>query len=227
MRRVLQLSILALMIAAVPTFAGIGIHVNLDQTKIEAENTTFTFPGDPGGYSASTLERTESGAPMGIGVDLTLNFLPILDFQLSAELAYAAYDVTFTPAPESGQSVVSEEGIPYLRAGADLSVLYNVYKNPIARIFVGAGPSLGVFAPIFSEALLLDNISSADDEVKPEDLVAAEFKFGFHGMLGLGIKPPAFPIGFRVYAKYYMMSGVEAPGPESWMTIGAGIFIGG
>ncbi|MCB2198054.1 hypothetical protein KQI63_01525 [bacterium] len=219
--------VLGLLIVAMPSFAGIGIHVNMDQTTIPEATNAFTFEGDPGGYAPTTLTRTESGAPIGIGVDLTLNILPIFDFQVSVEAAFATYDAVFTPAPQSGQPVVSEEGLPYARIGADLSVLYNVFKMPVGRVFIGAGPSLGVFAPVFSEELVLDNVQSADEEVDPVDLVSTEFKFGFHIIAGVGIKPPVFPLGARIYIKHYIMSGVDEPAPSSWTTLGLGVYLGG
>lgn len=214
--------VLGLLIVAMPSFAGLGIHLNMDQTTIESSSQTFSFPGES---ETVSLTRTESGAPIGGGVDLTLNILPVFDFQLSVEAAFAQYDVVYD-AP--GTSVdTSEEGVPYARIGVDLSALYNVFKMPVGRVFVGAGLSAGVLAPVASESLVLDNLDSATDPFDPVDMVDTEFKFGFHIIAGVGIKPPVFPLGARIYMKYYMMSGVDEPAPSSWVTLGLGVYLGG
>ena len=214
--------LLGLFLIAAPSFAGIGIHLNMDQTTIEAANNTFSFPGET---ETVSLTRTESGQPIGAGIDLTLNFLPIFDFQVSVEAAFAQYDIVYdAPGTEID---TSEEGVPYARIGADFTVLYNVFKMPVGRVFVGAGLSAGVLAPVASQDLVLDNLSSATAPLDPLDLVSTEFKFGFHAIVGVGIKPPVFPLGARIYMKYYSMTGIDEPAPSSWMTLGLGVYLGG
>ncbi len=225
---------LVFLLVATPAFAGIGIHVGMDMSKIDAELTDFRFTGDPTDYGTSTLERTETGNPMNIGLDLSIGFLPVIDLLLSVEAGLASYDVTFTPADAAqlaGAQVVNETGVPFLRAGADLSLAVSVFKFPpmigTFNFLVGGGPSVGIIAPIVSSDLLTKEIASADAEVDPVELASIEAKFGFHLMGGIKIKPPLFPMGLRLTGKYYIFSGVEEPGKSSWLTVQAGIFIGG
>jgi len=223
---------LAVLVAA-PAFAGIGIHLNYDNTTIEEDARSFSLPGDPTGLGTSTLTRTESSNPVGVGFDLTLTLLPIIDLQISLEMAAGSYDFVYTPAPLSLQDPIAEENVPYLRGGVDATAIINLpfLSFPpaisVIKTFVGGGPSIMVLAPIVSEDLIKDNITSASEELDYEDAIKAELNFGFHAIAGFKIKPPAFPIGLRVYGKYYMMTGVDEPTPDSWMTFGAGIYIGG
>jgi hypothetical protein len=226
--------ILALLVFAAPAFAGFGIHLNYGMNTIDEENTSFKFAGDPANYTTSTLEREESSNPTGVGFDLTLNIIPIVDFQISLELSAASYDVVFTPAPLSGMEEVVFEDTPYVQAGIDGTVMVKpgfLSFPPVVGVikgFIGGGPSLHLLFPILSEKLALDNLDSATDEFNEDKLIEeTNISFGFHAIAGFKIKPPAFPVGLRVYGKYYMMSGVDEPGLSSWMTIGAGIYLGG
>lgn len=236
MRKGIRVAVLlALFVAAAPAFAGFGIHVNLDQHDFNGVET-FTLPGDAGQASGpqavSSIERANASTPLGIGVDLTVNILPIVDFQFSVEMAATKYDVVFNPAPYTSQPSESWTGVPFLRAGADASVMVNVFKFPpvasLARVYVGGGLTVATMAPVPSQQLLEDNnIDSADQTFDIKDFVKADINIGYHALVGVGIKPPAFPLGFRVYAKYYMMPGLEAPALDKWVTLSAGIFIGG
>ncbi len=225
--------LLALLVVAAPAFAGFGIHLNYGMNTIESEEAIFTFPGDPGGYTATSLVRTESSNPVGVGFDLTLNIIPIVDFQISLEMAAATYNVAYIP-PAGIAPAMIEEDVPYLQMGIDGTVMVKpgfLSFPPVVGVvkgFIGGGPSLHILAPVASQNLILDMYESADQEVTQDDIIEeTNISFGFHAIAGFKIKPPAFPIGLRVYGKYYMMSGVDEPGLDSWMTIGAGIYLGG
>lgn len=210
------------------SFAGIGIHVGMDMTEIESTTSTFAFAGDP---TSVSLTREASGNPLNVGVDLTLGMIPIIDIQLSVGAAFTNYKVDYNSIPPVGATSLEDEEIPFLRAGADLSVLKSFISFPpltsVVNVFAGAGLSLHAFAPIVNETLIKENIQSATEPIDPvayaDDI---ETSLGFHLMLGAKIKPGPVPFGFRVQGKYYMFSGLSDDTPGSFMTLQAGIFIG-
>ncbi|MBZ0266058.1 hypothetical protein K8I28_15480 [bacterium] len=209
------------------TFAGIGIHVGMDMTEIDATTSTFAFDSSP---ASVDLTREASGNPLNVGVDLTLGMIPIIDIQLSVEAAFSNYTIDYASSAP-GVTPLEGEEIPFLRAGADLSVLKSIISFPpvvkVVDVFAGAGLSLHAFAPIVNETLIKDNIQSATEAIDPvayaDDI---ETSFGFHLMLGAKIKPGPVPFGFRVQGKYYMFSGLPEDTPDSFMTVQAGIFFG-
>lgn len=225
-------AVLFIAFSATPVMAGVGVHVGYDMTTIpELNAASFQFEQDAAsGFGLSTLTRAESGQPLNIGVDLTFNMLPVVDLQISIEGAFSSYDIVFIPAAGSGQPNVSET-IPYLRAGADATALVDVFKFPplvgTLHFQVGGGVGLYAFGPVVTPDLLKENIKSANEEVKPEDYVKANLKFAYHLAGGVKIKPPAFPFAFRVLGKYYIISGQETDVPDSFLTVQAGILIGG
>ncbi len=221
------LAVLLMCMITVPSFAGIGIHVNYDMKKIDSDHRTFGFEGET--YTA-TLGREESGNPVGGGIDFSFGMLPIVDLLFSLEGAFAKYRAGYWTDVPGFESV--DEEIGYLRVGLDATVAVDILGVPstasVLDIFVGAGPTLMLQAPIWSEDLIRDNISSATEPVSPTDFIDdIVTKFGLHLAAGVKVSPPAIPLYFRVMAKYYMLPGVDEPNLGRWMTISAGVGFGG
>ncbi len=213
------------------SFAGIGIHLGIDTTPIKETSESFVFKNDIQlSQNLTSLNRQKSGMPLNVGVDLTFTMLPIVDLQVSVESAFSKYTVDVTSAVLNAQSV-HDKSIPYLRLGADASALIGLGSFPkvikLFKPFIGGGVSVHAFGPVVSRELLMDHLNSATEEIKPEDYVDIEPKFGFHLLFGTKIKPPAIPIGFRVTGKYYIFTGQEADTPENFLTVQGGIYLGG
>ena len=227
-RTALITCILGLLVFSSVSFAGLGIHVGMDMTQIDETRRSFVFENDAG--VPSTLIRESSSNPLNVGIDLTLTMIPIIDLQLSLEAAFASYDVTvFSDVP--GSSGVNNESVPYLRIGGDLSALIEIASFPpmvgIFKPFIGGGLSLHAFGPVVSETLLMDEIKSASEEIKPEDYVSVNPKFGFHILFGIKVKPGPIPLGLRLTGKYYVFTDQELDTPENFLTIQAGLYFGG
>lgn len=225
--------LVAVLVAAPAAFAlpgiQIGVHGNYQNTVIEADVQPFTFPGDAGAYAATSLTRTEIGNPIGAGVDLTLTALPIIDLQVSAEMVAQTYDIVYSPPPLSGVSEISEDNVPYGRLGVDATIIKPLIGLPPVvhafNLYVGAGASVAFIAPIASETLILDNITSTTEQ--PDIVGYAEdqgMKIGFHALVGFTLKAPILP-GIRVQAKYYKFSDVAEPDNGTFVTLQAGLFI--
>lgn len=233
MRLTRVFAVLVAVLIAVPAFAlpgiQIGVHGNYQNSVISEDVQMFSFPGDPGTFSQTSLTRTEIGNPIGAGLDLTLTILPIIDLQISAEMVAQTYDIVYAPPAISGVSPIAEEQIPYGRLGVDATIIKPLISlPPVAntfKLYVGAGASMAFIAPIASEQLILDNISSATQE--PDIVGYAEeqgTKIGFHALVGFTLKAPVIP-GIRVQAKYYMFGDVNDPDSGNFVTLQAGIFI--
>ncbi len=220
--------VLLLVVFCSTAWAGIGIHVGMDMSPIEGESTTFAFPDDPIDYAAPRIERVESGKPLNFGLDYTFGMIPKIDLIVGFTAAFSAYDVVFDPDVDT-QPIV-EETLPYMRSGLEVSALYDIVGFPpavkIVNVFAGGGLGLHMFTPIVSKDLLLDNISSADEEVKLGDLVEIGAKLGIHLIGGVKIKPTGVPIGLRLMAKYYIITGQDDPAPSSFLNASAGIYFG-
>jgi hypothetical protein len=223
------ITVLVLCLIAAPSFAGIGFHFNYDATTIDGEAAIFEFEGDPTG-SFATVGREEVSGLVGGGIDMTFGMIPMIDLMLSVEGAYGTYK-SFFSATYAGliSNEPTEEDIPYVRAGIDLTAMYTVLPIPtVGGVYVGAGPSFMAVAPVFSEDLIRDNFESTEDEVDAASLAdEIQMEFGFHLAVGAKLKPAGFPLAFRVGAKYYIIPSLEDPAPGSWLTLQAGIVIGG
>ncbi len=229
---------LVLLIAS-PSFAGIGFHIGFDMATVEARTKAFVLPDDQTTMMSTEIVREESGQPFNVGVDLTFNMLPIIDFQLSIEAAFASYDVVVNSLTDPGvgspvrTELMSEEGVPYMRLGGDISALYSLFGFPapvrIIHFQVGGGLSFQAITPVVSQELLEDNVDSVT-EIPGMDITDLaddiEMKFGFHIIGAVKIKPPALPLAFRVQAKYYVFTGAAEDTPDSYLNIQAGIQFG-
>ncbi|GBE30025.1 MAG TPA: hypothetical protein ENH10_04680 [Bacteroidetes bacterium] len=224
------IAVLVLCMLAVPSFAGIGFHLNYDATTIDGEvSPQITFDGDVAG-SGIALVRDEVSGLVGGGIDFTFGMIPMIDLMLSIEGAYGTYAVAY--AGVGAAAAINEpvnEDIPYLRAGADLTALYTILPIPmVGGVYVGGGPSFMAVAPVFSKDLVLDNFQSAEEEVDAASLADdIQMEFGLHLTVGAKLKPVGWPIAFRVGAKYYIIPSLEDPAPGSWLTLQAGIVLGG
>ncbi len=227
------LAVLVTMAFATSAFAGFGFHVGLDMTQIDETTQRFYFEGDtPSNTTLSTLERDASGKPLNIGVDLTFSMLPMVDLQASLEGAFANYKMTFVPGSVNNQNQGAsvEEDVPYLRVGGDVSAFISPVGFPpgvnVVKWFIGGGLSVHLFQPAVSKDMLLENVTSVDEEIDPVDYVNTDPKFGFHVITGLKIKPPALPLGFRVTGKYYIFTGQDPDTPANFLTLQAGVYFG-
>lgn len=207
----------------------LGVHGNYQNTVISEQVQEFTFPGDAGAYTSTSLTRTEIGNPIGAGVDLTLTFLPIVDLQISAEFAAQTYSFVYTPPALSGQTPISQDNIPYGRVGVDVSIIKNLISLPpvahTLNLYVGVGPSVAFIAPIASQQLILDNITTASAAPDIEGYAKKQgTKIGFHAVVGVTLKVPVIP-GIRVQAKYMSFGDVKEPDKSSFIVLQAGLFI--
>ncbi len=230
-----SVAVLMIMLAASGAYAGFGIHVGWDMAKIDGATQSFRFSNDDVTTTTnSSLLRDASSNPMCIGIDLTFNMLPLVDLQASLETAFAGYNIRFIPGQVAGQTQgdIVDQDVMYLRVGGDVSAFISPLGFPpvasIAKVFIGGGLSVHLFQPAIGREMLQDNIESADEsDIDPKDYINLDPKFGFHIITGVKIKPPVFPIGFRVTAKYYIFTSQEPETPQNFLNIQAGIYFGG
>lgn len=222
-----SLIICGLLLAGV-TWAGVGIHVGMDMTKVEAAQESFSFENDSN--TLSYLRRDATNNPINAGIDLTFTMIPVIDLQLSLEAAFESYVVdVWSDVP--GASTVDRKEIPYLRIGGDLSALVELGSFPpmvgIFKPFIGGGIGLHAFGPVVSEELLTSEVKSATEEIKPEDYISVDPKLGFHLLFGIKVKPGPVPLGLRLTGKYYIFTDQAADTPDNFLTIQAGLYLGG
>jgi hypothetical protein len=224
------LTAVTLLVAATSAWAlpgiQLGVHGNMQQTMIDAEVESFSFEATP--TLTTSIERTEISSPIGAGVDLTITALPVIDLQISGELAATTYDIVYTP-PASVGAPMAEEDIPYGRISVDATLIKPLIGLPpmanTFSLYVGVGGSYAFITPIGSQNLLVDNFDAAPED--PDLVGLAEergTKIGFHALVGFTVKAPVLP-GIRVQAKYYMFGDVDDPDSGNFVTLQAGLFI--
>jgi hypothetical protein len=85
------------------------------------------------------------------------------------------------------------------------------------------------FGPVLSEELATDNYNSSAEAVGGDvtDLVDdIKFGVGFHAILGAKIKPPAFPLAFKIQGKYYVFPEIATSIPQSFLVVQGGVEFG-
>jgi len=191
-----------------------GVGINLVNDSFTLEGQTFDGPGD-----IASIERTEIGAPIGIGAFGYLTIIPFVDFEASAHLTGSPYDYSYQDL--SGNDV--KKTLPFGKFSWSLSVQKPIFKIPlIAKAYIGAGINSASFTKIVTP----QNLASLD----PEQLHDINYindnlstkSTGFHLELGARFKAPIIPFSISTNARYNFIEDV-VPGENGYLTISTGM----
>ena len=190
-----------------------GVGVNVVNDSFTLEGRTFDGPGDIG-----SIERTEIGAPIGVGAFAYLTIVPFVDFEASAHVTGSPYDYTYQDLSGNNEKMT----LPFGKFSWSLSVQKPVLKIPTIRMYIGGGVNKASFTKIVTP----QNMESLD----PEQLNDIEYindnlstsSSGFHIELGARFKPPIIPFSINTNARYNFIDGV-IPGENGYLTISAGM----
>lgn len=195
--------------------AGVGLNFGQDSYTIASETYSNLFLANSG----IEFTRTEMDKPLGVGVYLFIDLIPVVDLDLGFNLFLNRFDVTYTN-PVSGQSVSKEFG--WGRTAGYLTVQRKLFKVPMFNVFAGGGLSFHAAVPLLDDEFMEDFLGDASAELKVEDLEDEVIQeTGFHIELGARFKPLLVPFALNVKFRRTFVDGI-APGKSAFSTITLG-----
>ena len=199
---------------------GFGAHGGLDMVSVDADSESFTLDY---GVEAS-LVREEIGQPIAFGGHFYVDALPVIDLELSVDVAIQQYHITYErKTPEGILDDQKSEDATFGRIGLYATIRRDLFTfPPIAHtvaLYAGWGVGMHLVAPIMCEAFLVDNIKSPEDQLDVDDIIEKATRMGGHALVGVRIKPPMIPIALGVEAKYTMMSEGDYEEPNVFPTV--------
>jgi hypothetical protein len=142
---------------------------------------------------------TDDHMPM-IGVHLKINTLPMLKLEAALEYAWKEMEIYM-----DSKLKVSNLGITG-------TAFYNIFPAPVITPYVGIG------AGMYTMTYTYDQGADAPAVTFPVD---NETKLGFHGVAGVRLHPPMFPLEFFARYRYTYISTKEEPTKYSTILAGA------
>ncbi len=137
-----------------------------------------------------------------IGGHVKIGTLPVLDFEVAAEYAWKKMDLY-----EGYKLKISDFSIT-------ATAIYNVKLVPAPMVTPYVGAGLGTHKLVYS----IDKEEGFQDDI-PLDEDAT--KMGYHGLLGVKIHPPMFPLEFFAQYRYTYISTDEEATKYSTILAGA------
>ena len=194
--------------------AGIGLNFGQDSYTIAKATYTnlFEIPG-------VEFTRTEMDKPLGVGVYLFIDLIPVVDLDLGFNLFLNKFDVTYTN-PVSGQSLSQEAA--WARTAAYLTIQRKLFKVPMFNVFAGGGLSFHASVPLLDKEFMEGFLGDANAQLNVEDLQDEVIQAtGFHVELGARFKPLFIPFALNVKFRRTFVDGI-APGESAFSTITLG-----
>lgn len=207
--------------ASTQSFAivGLGAHYIMNLSSLESGGIK-AIPND---QHTITLEQKGSDGLAGVGFKLWVDFLPIIDVEVTTNIAAARYDAILTmdgkriPLEMDSEVPFFGKAKPlFAMISGDLSITYPFTMLPIIRPYLGAGISYISNTPVmdskFVENFFNKKYPNLDKEDKNElsEEIADELEdkgfdmgIGGHAIVGFRLKAPVIPIAFYANGKYY------------------------
>lgn len=224
MKKHIVLVVLSLLFVAAPGSAfalfGIGVHGGSDMYSVDADSVSFTLRYGAG----ASLEREEIGRPIAFGGHFYVDVLPIIDLEISADVAVQRYHITYKRKTLAGiLDDEKSEDATFGRIGVYATIRRDLFTFPpithTVALYGGAGAGLHLITPVISKAFLVDNIKSPGDKLDVEKIIEKATRMGGHVLAGVRIKPPLIPIALGVEAKYTLMSKGDYEEPSVFPTV--------
>ena len=181
------------------------------------------------GYNASlwapiNLTRKAISNPWMFGGHLYIDAIPVLDIELSADIAFQKYEVVYTSTNMGANVDETADGI-FGRLSTYATVRRDLIKFPplvpIAAFYLGGGLGMHFVTPVAGPEFIVD-LYGADDpsSKKPEieDAIKKEMTLGYHALVGLRVKPPIVPIALRLEGKYTFTGQDEFERPDGFFS---------
>ncbi len=199
---------------------GFGAHGGLDMYSVDADSVGFALDY---GVEAS-LVREEIGQPIAFGGHFYVDALPVIDLELSVDVAIQEYHITFERKAFAGAlGDTTSEDATFGRIGVYATVRKDLFTFPplvhTVALYAGGGVGMHLVTPIISQAFLVEKIGKPEDKLDVVEMIEKATRMGGHVLLGVRIKPPMIPIALGVEAKYTMMSEGDYEEPSVFPTV--------
>ena len=194
----------------------IGVGLNLGQDSYTFESQTYE---DLFLVSGVNFTRQEMAKPIGGGLYLFIDLIPIVDLELGGNIFFNKFDVTYLN-PTTGQDLSEEFG--WARTAGYFTIQRKLFKVPMFNVFAGGGLSFHATVPVLDKEFMEEFIGGVDetlDITKLEDEIIN--KTGFHIEFGARFKPVLIPFAVNVKYRLAFVEGI-VPGEKSFSTISAG-----
>lgn len=239
----LVVTLVFLFLSSGPALAlfGFGIRAGVDNYKVSAFEGKFIFP--PLSADSVSLKREEIDLPLLFGAYFTFDLLPIVDLELSADLAMRRYNIIYKnsnasssypfpgelpPIPVPG---LTHQEVTFARLSLCGTLKKNLIKIPpvlgVVSLYAGVGAGVHLISPVISKTLILDKLSGPDDVLTPQDVLEDVTKVGGHALVGIRVKPPLSPFAFNLEGRYTALTEeAKYEEPERFLSVYAGLSFG-
>ena len=186
-------------------FVSIGNNDGFGDSDFQNAARSLGYQGlDVSKWTNVTLIRDQIASPWLIGGHFYIDALPFFDIEASVDAALRKYTATY----KVGNNVIDSREVYFGRLSAYATIRRDLIKFPpvvpIAALYLGGGLGYHLVAPVAGPKLVVDAIGTGSINSSPnfEDKVKREGSFGYHGLVGVRLKPPIIPLAFRLEGKY-------------------------
>jgi hypothetical protein len=217
MKRLLVVfSVAILLLSPAPAHAifGIGIHGGIDNYTIDGFDEGFSLSD---GTSVS-LTREEISDPMMIGASFLVDVLPVIDLELSADVAMQDYKITYQTPLET-----KDYDATFGRVGVYATVRKDIISFPPVistfKVYGGAGLGLHLISPVIGKNLIKDELKTVGEKLDTDELTKNLTNVGGHVLLGAQFSPPMIPFMIAANAKYTLVGEGDYEEPSNFLSI--------
>ena len=218
-----------------PAYAifGFGVHGGKDMISVNEgffEDTQFNEAATALGISGHddtlwkpiTLTRKAVNDPWMFGAHLYIDAIPVLDIEISADLAVQQYKVVYdAPGTAFDESVDATFGRLSTYATVRRDLIKFPPLLPIAAFYLGGGLGMHFVTPVAGPDFIVD-LYGADDPTSRtpnvEDSIEKEVSMGYHALIGFRVKPPLVPLAVRIEGKYTYTGQDEFERPDGFFS---------
>ena len=216
-RLLIVFSVALLLMSPAPAHAifGIGIHGGIDNYTIDGFDEGFSLSDGTG----VSLTREEISDPMMFGANFLVDAIPIIDLELSADVAMQDYKITYTNPIDGAKDYDATFG----RVGVYATVRKDIISFPPVistfKVYGGAGVGLHLISPVIGKELIKDELKTVGEKLDTDELTKNLSKVGGHVLLGAQFSPPMIPFMISANAKYTLVGEGDYEEPGNFLSV--------
>ncbi|MFC1650804.1 hypothetical protein ACFL2X_04475 [Candidatus Latescibacterota bacterium] len=193
---------------------GIGIHGGIDNYTIDGFDESFSLDDGTG----VSLTREEISSPIMFGCNFLVDVIPIIDLELSADVAMQDYKITYDTPLET-----KDYDATFGRVGVYATVRKNIISFPPVistfSLYGGAGVGLHLMSPVIGKNLIKDELKTVGEKLDTDELTKNLTNIGGHILLGAQFSPPVIPFMISANAKYTLVGEGDYEEPGNFLSM--------
>lgn len=210
---------------------GVGVHGGMDRFTVPALERSVKLMD----LTQVSVIRQEVKNPIMGGIDIFINTLPFIDFQISVDGSKITYPLMYIRPNPTMMNPLNQDttryDVPFGRVGVYLTIKKNLIAIPpilkTITIYAGVGAGAHYIAPLVSEKFIYDHLKTKAEELDAEGIlkqdIAKEMVYGGHALLGLRLKLPILPIQVFGEGKLTIVPAGKYEQPSKFLSIYAGL----